>query len=719
MKKVLMSIPILTILANIVILLDIPILREIIVFLFLSFIPGFAVLGLFKLKEIGFLETVLFSVGLSIAFVMFIGLLVNELVLLLGFSQPLSTIPLIVAISAFTLVVFVVEYRRDLLETLRLKTSFEGKIKDVFPVSLLLIILPIISALGVLYLNVPVILLSYAIIAALCILSFVSRRLVPESLFPFLIFSISIALVFQVPLTSKYVVGYDANLEYYVFRLTQINGHWGFLNANTNPLIALTYNSMLSITLLPAIYSALMNAPSDLVFKILYPFIFSFTPIVLYRICEKQFGKSIGLLSALFFVFTYTAFYGAESLSLNRQIVGELFLVLSVFLLISKTIPVTKARLLLLFFGAALAISHYSLAYIYLAIVAVVFIISRVKPKFNGVLNVATVLLLFGLTFSWYIISSAPLVSLTSTLNRTFVDILTGVGSTSGTASMIFGLPHVFTVATWINLLITGIADLFLVVGVILIIFRPKITGISAQYSIMTIMAAIVLAITYAIPSISSILNFTRFYGITLLFLAPCFVLGGKGLLGAIGKVSRRLKLPLKRFAFGNKNMRVVFLLIAVILSAYFLSQTGFVNNVTNSAVHIYTIDFGRMKISNDPQVELNFYSVYIPRQDVFSAIWLLNHGRSSSTIYADYASSDHVLTSYGLIPGNSIKPIANSTIPAPDSFMYLSFLNVEDKIVSTYNGLFNSSEISANLEEGSLVYSNGAGEIWCTSTSG
>jgi len=203
MKKVLMSIPILTILANIVILLDIPILREIIVFLFLSFIPGFAVLGLFKLKEIGFLETVLFSVGLSIAFVMFIGLLVNELVLLLGFSQPLSTIPLIVAISAFTLVVFVVEYRRDLLETLRLKTSFEGELKDVFPVSLLLIILPIISALGVLYLNVPVILLSYAIIAALCILSFVSRRLVPESLFPFLIFSISIALVFQVPLTSK------------------------------------------------------------------------------------------------------------------------------------------------------------------------------------------------------------------------------------------------------------------------------------------------------------------------------------------------------------------------------------------------------------------------------------------------------------------------------------------------------------------------------------
>ena len=223
-----------------------------------------------------------------------------------------------------------------------------------------------------------------------------------RKLFPFLIFSISIALVCQVLLTSKYIVGCDANLEYYVFRLTQINGHWGFLNANVNSLVTLNYNSMLSITLLPAVYSALMHAQGEIVFKILYPFIFCLVPLTLYRICEKQFGKLIGLLSVLFFVFTSTAFYGTEPLGLNRQIVGELFLILSVFLLISKTIPVTKRRLLLIIFGAALAVSHYSLAYIYLAIVALVFIISRVKPKFDDTLNTVTVLLLFVITFSWY-----------------------------------------------------------------------------------------------------------------------------------------------------------------------------------------------------------------------------------------------------------------------------------------------------------------------------
>jgi uncharacterized membrane protein len=95
MKKVSMVIPIVTLFVNLAILIDIPILREIIVFIFLSFIPGFVILKLFKLKEISFIDTVLFSVALSIASLMFMGLLVNEFYIFLGLSQPLSTLPLI------------------------------------------------------------------------------------------------------------------------------------------------------------------------------------------------------------------------------------------------------------------------------------------------------------------------------------------------------------------------------------------------------------------------------------------------------------------------------------------------------------------------------------------------------------------------------------------------------------------------------------------------
>jgi uncharacterized membrane protein len=713
-RKVLIVLPLMAFFANFVVLLNIPILREIVVFAFLSFIPGFAILRLFKLKETTFLDTFIFSVALSIAFVMFMGLLVNEFYLFLGFSQSLSTIPLMVVISAFTLTVFFVEYRRDLSETFRHETSFEGELKNILPLSILLFLIPLLSVIGVLYLNVLVILFSDAIIAVLCVMSVVFRKLIPENLFPFLIFSISVALVCQFLLSSQYISGWDANLEYYVFRLTQLNGHWGFLNATVNSIGTLNYNSMLSITLLPAVYSTLMNAQSQIVFKILYPFIFFLVPLTLYRICEKQFGKLIGLLSALFFIFTPTAFYG-EPLSLNRQMVGELFLVLSIFLLINKTLPLTKRRLLLIIFGAALAISHYSLAFIYLVIVALVFIISRVKPIFDNTLNTVTVLLLFVMTFSWYTLNWAPLILFTKNIEAPLLQLITGIIPTAGAASTtMFATPQVFTASTWINLLLSGIANLFLIIGVLAIILQPKGTGISAQFKVMLTIAAFILIVSLIVPNISTILNFNRFYGITLLFLSPCFVLGGQTLIVTLGKALMKIKRPLKRqFTSKNKNLELAFFFVAIILSAYFLSQVGFVNRVSGGAIYSYRVDFDRVIMSNDSQVKIGFYNTYTPEQDVFSASWLSYYKVESTKVFADDARAKHVLVSYALIPSELLLPITNTISPQQGSLVYLGTLNIVNGIITTITGSFNTSEISFLRDQNNIVYSNGNSEIW------
>jgi uncharacterized membrane protein len=594
-----MIIPVMTFLVNIAILLDIPIFREIIAFVFLSFIPGFAILRLFQLKKISFLDSFLFSVALSIAFVMLWGLLVNALYLSLGLSRPLSTVPLTVVISAFVLTVFFIEYRSDLSQTSSsstLKINFEFTLKNVLVLSLILFLVPLLSALSVIYLNVPLILISCATIAVLCVLSVMSKRLIPENFYPILIFSISIALLCQGLLISKYVVGYDANLEFYVFRLTQTNGYWGFLNANVNSLAELAYNSMLSITLLPAIYSVLMHAQGEIVFKILYSFLFSLVPLTLYRLFEKQFGKLIGLLSVLFFVFSFAVFYGPEPLSLNRQIVAELFFMLSFFLLIDASIPKTKRRVLLLIFGIALAVSHYVLAYVFLGIVAVIFIISRVRRRFDTTLNTATVLLLFVITFSWYAFwAVSPLESLIFTIRRTITYLTVGLLPTNiVSAESFFAGPQVFTAATWINLLLSGIAYLFLMIGVLQIIRRRR--KISWEYFGMLFLAAIVLAISLVAPGIASILNFSRFYSLSLLFLSPCFALGGLALLTLIGKAwTRIIKFPKRQITAKNKNIDLAFLLVGILLSAYFLSQVGFVNRVTDGAVHSYTIDYDRM----------------------------------------------------------------------------------------------------------------------------
>ena len=77
----------------------------------------------------------------------------------------------------------------------------------------------------------------------------------------------------------------------------------------------------------------------------------------------------------------------------------------------------------------------------------------------------------------------------------------------------------------------------------------------------MTIVAAIILVVALIAPSVAATLNFTRFYAITLLFLSPCFVLGGQAILVTIGKAWKKIKRPLKRqIGSKSKNIDVVLL---------------------------------------------------------------------------------------------------------------------------------------------------------------
>jgi uncharacterized membrane protein len=49
---------------------DIPILRQIVGFIFLTFVPGLLILRILKIRNVGVIESLLYSVGLSAAVVM-------------------------------------------------------------------------------------------------------------------------------------------------------------------------------------------------------------------------------------------------------------------------------------------------------------------------------------------------------------------------------------------------------------------------------------------------------------------------------------------------------------------------------------------------------------------------------------------------------------------------------------------------------------------------
>ena len=64
----------LQVIAILAILFDVPVVRQIVGFIYVSFLPGFLIIRVFRLKITNIFEDVALSAGLSIAFSMFTGL---------------------------------------------------------------------------------------------------------------------------------------------------------------------------------------------------------------------------------------------------------------------------------------------------------------------------------------------------------------------------------------------------------------------------------------------------------------------------------------------------------------------------------------------------------------------------------------------------------------------------------------------------------------------
>jgi len=92
---------------------DIPILRQVVGFIFLTFIPGILILRIFKIHNIGAVESLLYSVGLSIAFIYIAGLFGNFVLPLMGIAKPISLLPMTATLAVFTLILGAVAYKRD------------------------------------------------------------------------------------------------------------------------------------------------------------------------------------------------------------------------------------------------------------------------------------------------------------------------------------------------------------------------------------------------------------------------------------------------------------------------------------------------------------------------------------------------------------------------------------------------------------------------------
>jgi len=343
---------------------------------FLILIPGLLIMLMLKIRKTGIWEYLIYTIGLSLAFLMFGGLFVNLVLPLIGIDKPLTLIPLFISFDIFLFVFWIIAYRRnkDISFEIKLpKLNLSDKIFFIVPV-----VFPLLSILGATTLNnggpnyLTMVMIGGIVVYFLFLVLF--RKKLNQNVYPLGNLMISISLLLSFSLRSWHLTGGDISLEYYVFQLTKSLSHWSSFQFND------PYNTCLSITILPTVLSNFLNISDEYIYKVIFPVIFSFSVIGLYLLMKKYMKNVPSILSIFFFIIQLPFLLWITAIA--RQEIALYFFMLFLLVIFNNDFELKIKEILFLIFGFSLIVSHYSTAYITLFLVSFAFVVSYFIKKF-------------------------------------------------------------------------------------------------------------------------------------------------------------------------------------------------------------------------------------------------------------------------------------------------------------------------------------------------
>ena len=702
--------------------LQIPILRQFIGFIYLTFVPGIIILRILKLHKLGNIETLLYTVGLSIATLMFTGLFMNTLYPLFGISGPISITPLIITISVVVLVLCVLSYIRDRDFS---EPSFID-VKDILsPPALFLCLIPFLAIFGTYLVNFyhnNIILMFLIVIIALIVILIAFDKFIPKNLYPLAVFVIAISLLYHGWLISMYIWGTDVHIEYYFSNLVIINSHW-------NLAIPSNYNGMLSIAMVAPIYSNILNMDLTWVYKIIYPFLFSMVPLGLYHVFRRQTDDKIAFLSCFFFASLF--FYIVWLIPLKQQI-AELFLVLLILLMINKDMNKIKRSFLFIVFGVSLTVSHYGTSYIYMFCLISVWLIlalmdyptiqrlrNNIYSKFSRYNNkefttnsVASntkdrtisstfVLLFIVFTLTWYmyVSSSSAFNSIVRIGDHIAGSIFTEFLNPEAAQGLHLLLIGPESLLGHIHKIIHLVTQFFIAIGVLTLLLKHNKMGFEREYTAFSIINFMICLACFALPYFSSALYTQRLYHITLIFLAPFCVIGGITVLKVVSRVVS--------VSWTNHYVKNSLRILSIFFVIFLLFTTGFVDEVVKSH---------RPESIPLSQERIKSFHLNVFEQDVYGSKWLSKNTKDC-TIYSGRIAR-HPLGSYGDFDWVELKNrgmLSNTTAKVESgAYIYLNYQNVVNRMLRDIKYVkYDLTEITSFLNTTNKIYSNGGNEIY------
>ncbi|MCL0075570.1 DUF2206 domain-containing protein [Dehalococcoidia bacterium] len=665
---------------GVAILLDIPFLRQLLVFLCFTVLPGFLILQLLKVEQISPIKRFLLSVGLSISFLLFIGLLINALLPLFGFSRPLSTTALVLSLSPILLVLCLAAYWRS-KESFQLSVNF-GKTSDNRLLSFLLfpLLFPVLSILGSELMNTTgnnVVLLGMlcSMLIYTVLLACLDKR-VPEAAYPLAIWMISMALLLMSGMMSNYPTGGDIHREYEGFKATSYNLYW---DLRASPGDAMT--ACLSTSLLPTIYYSLVGVSKFSTVKIIYPLIASLIPLVCYVVYRNYMTRTLSFLSSFFFVAQIPFIYSLKD-HMRIQIF-LLFFTLFILLVFENKIKGWAKNAILITFLFSMVVSYYAFPVVLLYLLFCLAASRKLlKAPFRSVQEptASMVALCCAAIFLWWSQLTVPLFNnyvviaekTLQNLGNLFVGELRAFEVQAMTTLTGLSLPETIT------RVVHNLTFVLITTGVIALIIgslRRKHKIFDVPY-LVSMAAMLVLLSTFVIlPYISTAFSAHRVYLIGLVILAPAFIIAGDIITSTVQRLLRRIhphKALLEHRSVSGKA------LVLAILAMQFLCASGLLHQFSGEPYSEYLNTTGTRRSV-----------VFVHDSDVAAAKWLWNNTTGNFEVVWDWGPSPAGV--FAFVTDDRVErvstnrePFIKGELPQNGSYIFLRTVNVKTGLVYT-----------------------------------
>lgn len=704
--------------------LDVFFLGQLVSFFYFFFVPGFLILRIFKIYDMSSEETLMYSLGLSIGSIMFTGFFMNMFYPYIGISKPISFFPLIITLNVVILFFCILCYIRNKEFATQRYLNIQDILSHKF---LFLLLMPFLSIFGTYMVNyyksnflLMLMLIGISITVVLCLYNYI-----PEKLYSFAIWTMSISILWHTTLISPYVNVGDVVIEYQYANAVINNSYWNWISSGN-------YNSVLSVVILAPIFSNLFNLDLTWIFKIIFPFLFSFVPVGVYYLCVNQ-TKNAKLAFLSSFLFIGMSPFFSQIPLIAKQSTAEFFMALFFMVMLSKdsNVKYSQKSILSIIFAISLIVSHYGISYIIMFLLIFILLFSYIinmrfasnlwnsmSQKIKNESQIAnhstmrmnyissTLVFLFIVsTIAWYlyISNSSSFHSFIYVqkhiVNSIFTDFLNP--ETSRGLYLITRSESSFL--RLVNKYLYIISQFFIAFGFTYTILYDTKLKFSITYLGASLFYLIFLFSAIVISGFTVMMDPRRLYHLSLFILSPFCIIGFSQLYKIMFKSST---------GFCLKTLSLFLIL-------FFLFNTSFIFEVTKDHPYSISISQETIKSSGDLEDKAKLYGNYVVTQDVFSGKWLGKNMNNDKFVYrGEFIEGDPSLTIYGGIDPNSVRYFDNTTNEISNGYIQLAYANIIENVGSTwYNQLqertaYSFSEVSHIFDRKNKVYNNGGSVI-------